>query len=465
LRSSRFPESPTQALHEQMHGLPAPQDVGLVERAARAPMEASPPLPGAAQTAGDLELEWRPLAALEKDRQAWRRLSERAVEPNVFYDPAFALAAAPALGRRIQAALLWSRACPRQLLGFFPIRRERRYGPLWPVVTGWTHAFAPLGTPLVDRDLADQVIDAFLTGLAGAVRGAPILLWPFIPEQGPFAAALDRVLVRRGCRSARFGDHQRAALVPGVERADYLTRALSGKRRKELARLRRRLCVHGTLELATARSEAEVASSLSEFLTLEARGWKGRAGTAIACDPAIGRFVGSAITTLAGAGMARIDRLLLDGRTLAAAITLQHGAAAWFWKIAFDETYARCSPGVQLTIDVSAALLEDAQMARVDSCASERHPMIDRLWRERIGLCDRLIAADPKAWRAFRAARRLEAWRYRGRAAARRLRDQIQGASRRRAWPSGAFAARSIDDERSAEERSHRRQDGRQKPW
>jgi hypothetical protein len=117
---------------------------------------------------------------------------------------------------------------------------------------------------------------------------------------------------------------------------------------------------------------------------------------------------------------------------------------------------------VQLTIDVTAALLEDAQMARVDSCASERHPMIDRVWRERIGLCDRLIAADPKAWWAFRVARWLEVWRYRARAAARRLRDLMRG---RREGECGAFAARSADGERSAEERSHRRQDGRQKPW
>ncbi|HXW30052.1 MAG TPA: hypothetical protein VEK55_11885, partial [Xanthobacteraceae bacterium] len=200
-------------------------------RAARLP-------PDAATQVGELELEWKPLAALEPDRHAWRRLSERAAEPNVFYDPAFALAAAPALGAQVQAALLWSRTRPRQLLGFFPIRCERRYGPLWPVAAGWTHPFAPLGTPLVDRDRADQVIDAFLESFTAGGRPAPLLLWPFIPEHGPFAAALERVLARRGCRSARFGDHRRAALAPGPERADYLTRALSRKRRKELARLR-----------------------------------------------------------------------------------------------------------------------------------------------------------------------------------------------------------------------------------
>jgi CelD/BcsL family acetyltransferase involved in cellulose biosynthesis len=401
----------------------------------------------AAKPAAELELEWRPLGALEPDREAWRRLSERAAEPNVFYDPAFALAAAPALGARVQAALVWSRARPRQLLGFFPIRRERRYGPLWPVAAGWTHAFAPLGTPLVDRDRTDQVIDAFLASFSRAGRAAPLLLWSFIPEHGLFAAALDRVLTRRGHCSARFGVHQRAALAPGAERADYLTRALSRKRRKELARLRRRLSAHGNLELATARTEAELTAGLAEFLALEARGWKGRAGTAIESDPAIGRFVGAAMAGLAPEAMARIDRLRLDGRTLAAAITLRQGEAAWFWKIAFDEAYARCSPGVQLTLEVTAALLADARMARVDSCASEHHPMIDHVWRERIAICDRLIAVDPAAERAFWAARRLEAWRYRGRAAAKRLRQAMRRASGRRIWPSRVFASRPADRE------------------
>jgi CelD/BcsL family acetyltransferase involved in cellulose biosynthesis len=415
---------------------------GRTEERGVAGSRAAPLLPDATP-AGELELEWRPLTALEPDREAWRRLAERAAEPNVFYDPAFALAAAPALGAGVQAALLWSRTRPRQLLGFFPIRHERRYGPLWPVATGWTHAFAPLGTPLVDRDRADQVIDAFLSRVSGTARAAPILLWPFIPEHGPFAAALDRVLARRGSRSARFGDHRRAALAPGTARADYLARALSRKRRKELARLRRRLTVNGKLELATARTEAEVAASLSEFLALEARGWKGRAGTAIDSDPAIGRFVGSAMAALAADAMARIDRLRLDGRTLAAAITLRQGEAAWFWKIAFDEAYARCSPGVQLTLELTAALLADARMARVDSCASEHHPMIDHVWRERIAVCDRLVALDPTAERAFWAARQLEAWRYGGRAAAKRLRAAVQRASRRRMWSSPAFASRS----------------------
>src|SRR5580700_8631277 len=101
-----------------------------------------------------LAAERRPLAALGDIVEPWRDLAARAAEPNVFYDPDFALAAAavPALGRGIEAILVWSIDPPRRLLGLFPFTIiRRRYGLKLPLLIGWTHPFAPLGTPLVDR--------------------------------------------------------------------------------------------------------------------------------------------------------------------------------------------------------------------------------------------------------------------------------------------------------------------------
>ena len=43
-------------------------------------------------------VEWKPLSALDDVRDAWAGLVGRALEPNVFYDPAFALPAAPVFG-------------------------------------------------------------------------------------------------------------------------------------------------------------------------------------------------------------------------------------------------------------------------------------------------------------------------------------------------------------------------------
>ncbi len=57
--------------------------------------------------------------------------------------------------------LVWSKSDLDRLIGLFPARIERRYGVM-ATLTGWTHAYAPLGTPLVDRDEAEGAIVAFL---------------------------------------------------------------------------------------------------------------------------------------------------------------------------------------------------------------------------------------------------------------------------------------------------------------
>src|SRR6202022_3741231 len=105
--------------------------------------------------------EWMRLTTLAEFRDEWRDLSRRTLEPNVFYDPAFALAAVPVFGANAGAVLVWSKAAPTRLIGLFPARIARRYGMIT-ALTGWTHPYAPFGVPLVDRDEADAAITAFL---------------------------------------------------------------------------------------------------------------------------------------------------------------------------------------------------------------------------------------------------------------------------------------------------------------
>ena len=126
----------------------------------------------------------------------------RALEPNVFYEPAFALAAAPVFGRDAGAMLVWSGTEPRRLLGFFPARVEtRRYGVNLPVLVGWTHPYAPLGVPLVEREAAEPIIAAWLAHLAADATLPGLLLLPYLPVDSPFAAALEAIGGARRCRS------------------------------------------------------------------------------------------------------------------------------------------------------------------------------------------------------------------------------------------------------------------------
>ena len=57
-----------------------------------------------------------------------------------------------------------------------------------------------------------------------------------------------------------------------------------------------------------------------------------------------------------------------------------------------------------LSVVVTDDLLDDLSIVSTDLCATAGHPMIDHLWRERLALCDRLIAVRPQAPFALPAA-------------------------------------------------------------
>jgi CelD/BcsL family acetyltransferase involved in cellulose biosynthesis len=368
--------------------------------------------------------EWCSVAALESIADEWRALAARALEPNVFYEPAFALAAAPVFGADAGAVLV--RTAGGRLAGLFPARIDRWRGGFTSTLVGWTHPYAPLGTPLIDRDEPESVIAAWLDHLGRDPAMPAQLLLPLVPEQGAFAAALDRVLARQGRRAAAFGRHERALLAPGAERTKYLERAVSGRKRKKLRRLRRRLEDIAPVTVATATGAADVGVALKDFVVVEASGWKGRAGTAIVNNPAIRDFVQKAVAGLAAEGRARIERLLLNDTTIAAAVTLASGDTAWCWKIAYNEGLARSSPGVQLVCKLTENLLAQPTPLRVDSCATPDHPMIDHVWRERLALSDRLIALRRSAM-PFALTCWIETLRRSAIAATKALRDRIRG--------------------------------------
>jgi hypothetical protein len=313
-----------------------------------------------------------------------------------------------------------------RLVGLFPARIERRrYGIPLPALCGWTHPYAPLGTPLIDREQPDAVIGAWLDHVARDPQLPNIVLLPHLPLDQKVSCALDAALKKRGGQAVSFARHARAQLSPGDDRDNYLDRALGHKKRKELRRQRRRLSEHGVLDASVATNPDDVVTALNDFLVLEASGWKGRAGTATAEHADIRAFMEGAMKGLAAEGKVSVHRLTLDAHPIAAIVTLFSGATAWTWKTAYNEAFAASSPGVQLMLDATEALLARADIAQADSCATAHHPMIDHLWRERLALADRLIRVGPEHKATFALACALEAARRTAISAAKSLRDMI----------------------------------------
>jgi CelD/BcsL family acetyltransferase involved in cellulose biosynthesis len=374
----------------------------------------------------NFDTELRPLAQLAAIAEDWRALSGRALEQNVFYEPGFALAAAPLLGADVHVGLIWSRA-PRQLVGLFPVRIDRRrYGVPFAVTVGWTHPYAPLGTPLVDGEMAEPVIAAWLDHAAEDAALPDLLLMPLLAQNGPFAEILADLIARRGGETASFDRHERALLLPGENRADYFQRSLSGNRLRKMRRRRRQLEALGTLAVEQANDGETCARALDDFFTLEAAGWKGRAGTAAMQNQDVRDFIRRAVTTLGDEQKVLIHRLRAGGKTIAATVALKSGDTAWGWKVSYDEAYADYSPGVLAVADLTETLLGDPSIMQADSCATGSDTMAPQLWNERRSMADWLFTANAGAEFSFGLARRLEALRRAAIAAAKSARDHLR---------------------------------------
>jgi len=73
----------------------------------------------------------------------------------------------------------------------------------------------------------------------------------------------------------------------------------------------------------------------------------------------------------------------LNGRPVAMKCNLMSGAASFSFKIAFDEAFARLSPGVLLEIENIRRLHQTPGLEWMDSCAVSNHSMANRLWIDR----------------------------------------------------------------------------------
>lgn len=122
------------------------------------------------------------------------------------------------------------------------------------------------------------------------------------------------------------------------------------KFRSNLRRTRRQLEEQG--KVTTRHFVSANPQALEEFYKLEASGWKGRQGTAIACDPRTQQFYDEVAQASAQAGVLSLDFLELNNKPVAAHFAFQSHGRYCLAKAAYDETYQRYGPGQLLVQEV-----------------------------------------------------------------------------------------------------------------
>ncbi len=326
-------------------------------------------------------------ASLRQIWEPWDRLAGQATEPNVFYEPWALIPAVEHLndGDDVCVVLVWSDDRADELLGLFPLCRYRHHRRLpvdrWGT---WEHIHCFHCAPLVRSGQEQACFEAFFSWLW---RESPAKMFSAmaLTKGGALYRELVTFLHDKGITTDQLEQYDRALLETNLSYDAYVRENIRSKKRKEFKRIQRRLSDLGSLQVSQfdPKENHDIEVWTEDFFALEKAGWKGRAGTALACNSPEKHYSEALVRGAGAQGQLLFHRLTLDGRPLAMKLSFRRDRFAFAFKIAYDEAFARYSPGVLLELANMRCALDELNLKWYDSCAVQNHPMIDHLWRER----------------------------------------------------------------------------------
>ena len=342
--------------------------------------------------------------------ERWQALAKVASEPNAFAENWFVTAAIDHLrGKRdVRLAQVWGWG--NDLIGIIPLTRYSRYGRI-PVrhISNWTHYQSFMGTPLIARGRERAFWRALITALDASDWAVGFLSMTGLDDGGPVHVGLIAAAASLGRKAPTVHRFERALLSSPDNAETYLAAHVRGKKRKELRRLANRLAERGDVRFSVLDDAAALSSWCDAFLTLEAAGWKGSNGAALANNAATANFFRDCVSGAFAQGRLDFQRLDLDGAPIAMLVNFRSPPGSWSFKIAYDEGLARFSPGVLIELENLGRVQGDPEIEWMDSCAVADHPMINGLWAQRRAIIQVSVPlVGAKRGAIYRACRAVE---------------------------------------------------------
>lgn len=312
-------------------------------------------------------------AALRPLVADWEALAAEAVEPNPFYEHWMLLPALAAYGagEDFRCIAVWDNGT---LGALFPMRLERRFHGLpVRVLRSWRHRNMLVCTPLIRARSAARCLAALFES-----RLAPMIEFDWMSAGGLLYGAVARAAAEGGLPWVVTDAYARALLVRDRDPRERF----NSNMKNNLRRCESRLRACGELTSVRLTSGDDVTTWMHEFMRLEASGWKGRAGSALGCREDDRRFVAEVFGEAFRRGRLRITGLDLEGHPLARHCMFIAGDGAFTFKIAYDETYQRCSPGILAEVDNVRQFMETPGLRWIDSNTAPESESYGRVWRD-----------------------------------------------------------------------------------
>jgi hypothetical protein len=287
----------------------------------------------------------------------------------------------------VECTLIWMQLAPGdapRLAGLFPFQRMRQIRGLpAQTLSSWCHDSFMLGTPLVRAETAPQCLVTLLDWLPADGGGASAAEFRNLPGDGAFYSALADALCDRDATVMAAPPFTRALLRKAENAECYLQNSLSRGHRKAIRRKERRLQERGEVAHVALGPGDDPKRWIGDFLRLEASGWKGRRGSALACTVQGTQFASESLMGAHARNRLQIVGIDVDGRPITRCCNLLAGAGAYAYRTAYDEAYAHYSPGIMAEIDTIRAFHDLSEVQWMDSITDPDNATINRLWSDR----------------------------------------------------------------------------------
>lgn len=176
--------------------------------------------------------------------------------------------------------------------------------------------------------------------------GKPIILLR-VPHDSPVTTVLQRVTKFRGVFKKLITAG--SAYIPIESDWDKYYHTITSRRRYDFMRAQRRAEENGEVRISIfSPTKMELDDCLKTALHIEKSGWKGRRGSALLFKKNLQHFFRTYCVYASQEGILRFAFLEIEGHVVAMQIAVEYNKRFWVLKIGYDETWTRCSPGIQL---------------------------------------------------------------------------------------------------------------------
>lgn len=167
---------------------------------------------------------------------------------------------------------------------------------------------------------------------------------------------------------------------------EELLKACGGNHRSNLSRRSKRAEALGPLRYELAQTPDELTRLMPTFLAIEASGWKGAAGSAVANNPRVLAFYESLLTNFGARGQCEIDVLYVGDRAVASVLWFRTAREIHLQKIGYLEELSDLSPGKLLMREAFRRACADPALDRLcfithpgwaDPWKPEGHPVLE----------------------------------------------------------------------------------------